>query len=110
MDGHPRRGQHVPGSSHQDGNSEGGVCAAAPLHSGSAGVSVISGFGEISSFKIHQEGAIAMAEEKEKAIEKDQETIKPAGSKKPGDDLSEEDLKKAAGGITVSWETHEIKV
>jgi len=37
-----------------------------------------------------------MAEKKEKAIKKDQETIKPAGSKK--DELSEEDLKKAAGG------------
>jgi hypothetical protein len=37
-----------------------------------------------------------MAEEKEKAIEKDQETIKPAGAKK--DELSDEDLKKAAGG------------
>jgi len=47
-----------------------------------------------------------MAEEKEKAIEKEQETIKPAGARK--DELSEEDLKKAAGGV--SWETHEIKV
>ncbi|MGA3324835.1 MAG: hypothetical protein ABSF45_10205 [Terriglobia bacterium] len=39
-----------------------------------------------------------MADEKKKAIENDQETIKPAGSRKPGDELSEEDLKKAAGG------------
>jgi hypothetical protein len=44
-----------------------------------------------------------MAEEKEKAIEKDQETKPLSGVKK--DELSEEDLKKAAGG-----ETHEIKV
>jgi len=38
-----------------------------------------------------------MADEKEKAIEKDQEIITPAGGKK--DDLSDEDLKKAAGGV-----------
>ena len=37
-----------------------------------------------------------MAEEKEKAIEKDQETTKPAGAKK--EDLSEKDLDKASGG------------
>lgn len=39
-----------------------------------------------------------MAEEKEKAIGKDHETIKPAGSKKPEDEISEEDLKTVAGG------------
>ena len=39
-----------------------------------------------------------MAEEKEKAIEKDQETIKPAGGGKPEGELSEEDLEKTAGG------------
>ena len=39
-----------------------------------------------------------MADEKEKAIETDQEFIKPAASKKPEGDLSEEDLKKASGG------------
>ena len=39
-----------------------------------------------------------MADDKEKAIERDQETIKPTGSRRPGDELSEEDLKKAAGG------------
>ena len=44
-----------------------------------------------------------MAEEKEKGIEKNQETTRPAGSKK--EELSEEDLKKVAGG-----ETHEITV
>jgi hypothetical protein len=38
-----------------------------------------------------------MAEEKEKAIEKDPETIKPAGSKK--DELAEKDLDKASGGL-----------
>jgi hypothetical protein len=37
-----------------------------------------------------------MADEKEKAIEKDQETIKPAGGKK--EELSEKDLDKASGG------------
>lgn len=37
-----------------------------------------------------------MAEEKEKAIEKDQETIKHAGGTK--DELSEKDLDKASGG------------
>jgi hypothetical protein len=37
-----------------------------------------------------------MADEKEKAIEKDQETRKPAGSLK--DELSEEDVEKVAGG------------
>ena len=37
-----------------------------------------------------------MADEKDKAIEKEQETKPPAGAKK--DELSEEDLKKAAGG------------
>jgi hypothetical protein len=37
-----------------------------------------------------------MAEEKEKKIEKDQETKKPAGSKK--EELSEKDLDKASGG------------
>jgi hypothetical protein len=36
-----------------------------------------------------------MAEEKEKAIEKDQETIIPGTEK---DDLSEKDLEKTAGG------------
>ncbi len=41
-----------------------------------------------------------MSKEKEKAKVKDQETIKPAGGSKPGDELSEEDLKKAAGGGT----------
>jgi len=39
-----------------------------------------------------------MADEKEKTIAKDQEIIKPAGGKKPTDEISEEDLKKAAGG------------
>jgi len=39
-----------------------------------------------------------VAEEKEKAIEKDQETIKPAGGRKPGEEISEEDLKKVGGG------------
>jgi len=39
-----------------------------------------------------------MAEENQKAIKNDQEIIKPAGGKKAGDDLSEEDLEKAAGG------------
>jgi hypothetical protein len=42
-----------------------------------------------------------MAEEKEKAIEKDQETKKPAGGKK--DELSEKDLDKASGGGHVDW-------
>jgi len=37
-----------------------------------------------------------MAEEKDKAIEKDQETNPPAGANK--DELSDEDLKKASGG------------
>jgi hypothetical protein len=37
-----------------------------------------------------------MADEKKKAIEKDQETIKPDGGKK--DELSEKDLDKASGG------------
>jgi len=40
-----------------------------------------------------------MADEKEKAIEKDQETRKPAGSLK--DELSEEDIEKVAGGTGV---------
>jgi len=40
-----------------------------------------------------------MAKEKEKPKSKDQETIKPTGSKKPGDEISEEDLKKTAGGF-----------
>jgi len=37
-----------------------------------------------------------MAEKKEKAIEKEQETIIPPGAEK--DDLSEKDLEKTAGG------------
>ncbi|HMD83095.1 MAG TPA: hypothetical protein VKO18_00175 [Terriglobia bacterium] len=37
-----------------------------------------------------------MAEENEKVIEKDRETITPAGAKK--DELSEEDVEKVAGG------------
>ena len=37
-----------------------------------------------------------MADEKDMAIEKEQETIRPAGAKK--DELSEADLKKAVGG------------
>ena len=37
-----------------------------------------------------------MADEKEKAIEKDQQTIVPDGAKK--DDLSEQDLEKTTGG------------
>jgi hypothetical protein len=37
-----------------------------------------------------------MAEEKEKAIEKEQEPKTPAGAKK--DELSEKDLEKTAGG------------
>lgn len=41
-----------------------------------------------------------MAEEKEKAVEKDQGTTKPAGGKK--DELSEKDLDKASGGH-VDW-------
>jgi hypothetical protein len=42
-----------------------------------------------------------MADEKEKKIEKDQETIKPAARKK--DELSEKDLDKASGGSHVGW-------
>jgi hypothetical protein len=38
-----------------------------------------------------------MADEKKKAIEKDQETIKPDGGKK--EELSEKDLDKASGGF-----------
>jgi hypothetical protein len=41
---------------------------------------------------------IPMENEEEKAIEKDQETIEPAGDKKAGAELSEEDLKKVTGG------------
>jgi hypothetical protein len=37
-----------------------------------------------------------MTEEMKKAVEQDQETIKPAGAKK--DDLSEKELEKAVGG------------
>jgi len=37
-----------------------------------------------------------MSEEKDKAIEKDQQTILPAGGKQ--DELSEKDLDKASGG------------
>jgi hypothetical protein len=40
-----------------------------------------------------------MPEEKDNAVEKVQETKPPAGAKK--EELSEEDLKKAAGGISV---------
>jgi len=43
-----------------------------------------------------------MADEKDKAIEKDQETIKPAGGRK--DELSEKDLDQASGGFTVKRE------
>jgi len=39
-----------------------------------------------------------MAGEKEKAIEKDQQNVKPTGGKK--EELSEKDLEKAAGGTT----------
>ena len=42
-----------------------------------------------------------MADEKEKKIEKDQETIKPTGDKK--DELSEKDLDKASGGSHKDW-------
>jgi hypothetical protein len=40
-----------------------------------------------------------MADEEEKAIEKDQETIKPAGGNK--EELSEKDLDKASGGTAL---------
>ena len=39
-----------------------------------------------------------MADEKEKAIDKDQETIKPGEGTK--DELSQEELKKVAGGFS----------
>lgn len=42
-----------------------------------------------------------MADDKKKEIEKDQETIKPAGGKK--DELSEKDLDKASGGGFEKW-------
>ncbi len=44
-----------------------------------------------------------MSEEKDKAIEKDQQTILPAGGKQ--DELSEKDLDKASGGLgkTQRW-------
>jgi len=42
---------------------------------------------------------------KEKVTQKDQEIIKPAGGKKPGDEISEEDLKKAAGGVHGGWDS-----
>jgi hypothetical protein len=48
-----------------------------------------------------EKGEVIMAEEKEKAIEKDKETKKPAGGKK--DELSEKDLDKASGGGHVGW-------
>jgi hypothetical protein len=38
-----------------------------------------------------------MSAEKDKAIEKDQQTIQPAGDKQ--DELSEKDLDKASGGL-----------
>lgn len=38
-----------------------------------------------------------MAEEKDKAIDKDQETIIPAGAKK--DELSEDDFERVSGGL-----------
>jgi hypothetical protein len=43
-----------------------------------------------------------MADEQEKAIEKDQETVKPTRGKK--DELSEKDLDKASGGGD-DWES-----
>jgi hypothetical protein len=55
----------------------------------------------MSSFRIHQKGVTAMADEKEKAIEKEQEIIKPTAGKKPEDQLSEEDLKKLTGGAHI---------
>lgn len=55
-------------------------------------------FGAFKSlFKVREKGANTMADEKEKAIEKDQATIKPAEVKK--EDLSEKDLGKVAGGF-----------
>jgi len=39
-----------------------------------------------------------MAEEKEKAVEKDQEIKTPAGARK--DELSDEEIKRVAGGTT----------
>lgn len=40
-----------------------------------------------------------MAEEKEKAINTDQQTMNPGESKKPAGELSEEELEKATGGV-----------
>ena len=42
-----------------------------------------------------------MSEEKDKAIEKDQQTILPTGGKP--DELSEKDLDKASGGVLEKW-------
>jgi len=42
-----------------------------------------------------------MAEEKVKGIEKEQEAVKPTGSKK--EELSEQDLDKASGGAIDSF-------
>ena len=44
-----------------------------------------------------------MADEKDKEIEKEQETRKPAANKK--DELLEKDLDKASGGRADDWET-----
>ena len=41
-----------------------------------------------------------MSEEKDQAIEKDQQTILPGGKQ---DELSEKDLDKASGGKLVKW-------
>ena len=42
-----------------------------------------------------------MSEEKDKAIEKDQQTIQSTGGKQ--EELSEQDLDKASGGKTQKW-------
>jgi len=72
------------------------VRAAAWLYRGHAGLFVFWHVRYIFVQKFSKR-RIAMAEEKAKAVEKDQETKPPAGVKK--DELSEEDLKKAAGGV-----------
>lgn len=73
---------------------------AASHFCGSAGLIVLWGISGIivqeSLNSKSSEEELPMAEKKEKAIDKDQEIIKPAGGKK--EDLSEKDLEKASGG------------
>ena len=76
-------GANVPTSRHRDGRTAQGVCAAELLPKDSSG-----------RFK---EEEAAMEEEKKTVSGNNQEVVRPTGGQK--EELSENDLEKASGGI-----------